>query len=171
MITHRAKTSLRTSMHTLRVLSLTCLALILSPASPARAQTATGWQSVQALPPQTRLQVKTDSHKADCILTAVTGDKLTCSHSVFSRSEIQSIKLLNKTKSTLNGLLLGVGVGAGAGAGIGSAINAADTGGIVHVSGGKAAAVGAGVGAIIGIPVGALFGHSTNLFATTIYQR
>jgi hypothetical protein len=158
-------------MHTLRVLSLTCLALIVSPASPAKAQTATGWQLVQALPPHTRLQVKTDSRKADCLVTAVTDDKLTCSQSVFSRSEIQSIKLLNKTKSTLTGLLLGVGVGAGVGAGIGSAVNAADVGSIGHVSGGKGAAVGAGVGAIIGIPVGALFGHSTNLFATTIYKR
>jgi hypothetical protein len=158
-------------MHTLRVLSLACLALIVSPASQARAQTAIGWQSVQALPPQTRVLVKTDSHKADCLVTAVTNDKLTCSQSVFSRSEIQSIKLLNKTKSTLTGLLLGVGVGAGVGAGIGAAINAGDTGSLLHVSGGKPAAVGAGVGAIIGIPIGALFGHSTNLFATTIYKR
>jgi hypothetical protein len=158
-------------MHTLRVLALTCFALIVSPASPARAQTATGWQSVQALPPHTRLQVKTDSHKADCLVTAVTDDKLTCSQSVFSRSEIQSIKLLNKTKSTLTGLLLGVGVGAGVGAAIGSAINAGDSGSIVHVSGGKSAGVGAGVGALVGIPIGALFGHSTNLFATTIYKR
>ena len=158
-------------MHTLRVLPLTCLAIIVSPTSPARAQTATGWQSVQALPPHTRLQVKTDSRKADCLVTAVTDDKLTCSQSVFSRSEIQSIKLLNKTKSTLTGLLLGVGVGAGVGAGIGSAINAGDSGSIIHVSGGKSAGVGAGVGAIMGIPVGALFGHSTHLFATTIYKR
>jgi hypothetical protein len=161
----------RTSMHTLRVLSLTCLALIASPASPARAQTATGWQSVQALPPQTRVQVKTDSHNADCLVTAVTDDKLTCSQSVFSRSEIKSIKLLNKTKSTVAGLLLGAGVGAGVGAGIGSAVNAGDSGSIVHVSGGKSAAVGAGVGAVIGVGIGALFGHSTNLFATTIYKR
>src|ERR1700743_2940208 len=111
-------------MHTLGVLSLTCLALIVSPVSPTRAETATSWQSVQALPPHTRVQVKTDSHKADCLVTAVTDDKLTCSQSVFTRSEIQSIELLNQTKSTLTGLLLGVGVGAGVGAGIGAAINA-----------------------------------------------
>jgi hypothetical protein len=43
--------------------------------------------------------------------------------------------------------------------------------GYVHVSGGKSAGVGAGVGAIIGIGVGALVGHSTDLFATTIYKR
>ena len=158
-------------MHTLRVLSLAPLALTVSLALPARAQTANGWQSVQALPPHTRVQVKTDSHNVDCAVTAVTDDKLTCSQSVFSRSEIKSIKLLNKAKSTLTGLLLGAGVGAGVGAGIGSAINAGDTASYLHVSGGKAAAVGAGVGAIIGVPFGALFGHSTNLFATTIYTR
>lgn len=158
-------------MQNLRVLALGSLALIAPHALPARAQTATGWQSVQALPPQTRVQVKTDSHKADCVVTAVTDDKLTCSQSVFSRSEIKSIKLLNKTKSTLGGLLLGAGVGAGVGAGIGSAINAGDKGSFVHVSGGKSAGIGAAVGAIIGVGIGALFGHSTNLFASTIYRR
>jgi len=158
-------------MHTLRVLSFAFLALIVLQALPARAQTANGWQSVQALPPQTRVQVKTDGHKADCVVTAVTDDKLTCSQSVFSRSEIRSIKLLNKTKSTVGGLLLGAGVGAGVGAGIGSAVNAGDKGSFVHVSGGKSAGVGAAVGAIIGVGIGALFGHSTNLSATTIYKR
>jgi hypothetical protein len=158
-------------MQTLRVLALGSLALILSQALPARAQAANGWQSVQALPPQTRVQVKSDSHKADCVVTAVTDDKLTCSQSVFSRSEIKSIKLLNKKKSTAGGLLLGAGIGAGVGAGIGSAINAGNNGSFVHVSGGTSAGIGAGVGAIIGVGIGALFGHSTNLFATTIYKR
>jgi hypothetical protein len=111
------------------------------------------------------VQVKTDSHKADCVVISVTDDKLTCSQSVVSRSEIKSIKLLNKTKSTLGGLLLGAGVGAG----IGSAINAGDKGSFVHVSGGKSAGVGAAVG--IGVGIGAMFGHSTNLFATTVYKR
>jgi hypothetical protein len=99
-------------MQTLRVLAVATLALILSQTLPARAQTASAWQSVQALPPQTRVQVKTDGHKADCVVISVTDDKLTCSQSVVSRSEIKSIKLLNKTKSTLGGLLLGAGVGA-----------------------------------------------------------
>jgi ABC-type proline/glycine betaine transport system substrate-binding protein len=117
------------------------------------------------------VQVKTDSHKADCVVISVTDDKLTCSQSVVSRSEIKSIKLLNKTKSTLGGLLLGAGVGAGVGAGIGSAINAGDKGSFVHVSGGKSAGVGAAVGTVIGVGIGALFGNSTNLFATTVYKR
>jgi hypothetical protein len=161
-------------MHSLRVSSLVCLGLIVSPALPARAQTTTSpasWQSVQALPPQTRVQVKTDSHKTTCLITAVTDDKLTCSQSVFSRAEIKAIKLTNKAKSTVTGLLIGAGAGAGVGAGIDSAINAGDSGSFVHVSGGKSAAVGAGVGAIIGIGIGALVGHSTDLFAKTIYKR
>jgi len=103
-------------MHVLRVLSLASLALLASQPLPASAQAGNRWQSVQALPPQTRIQVKTEGHKADCVVTAVTDDKLTCSQSVFSRSEIKSIKLLNKTKSTLGGLLLGTGIGAGVGA-------------------------------------------------------
>jgi hypothetical protein len=79
---------------------------------------------VQSLPPQTRVQVKTDSHKTTCLITAVTDDKLTCSQSVLSRAEIKTIRLTNKAKSTVTGLLIGAGAGSGVGAGIGSAINA-----------------------------------------------
>jgi hypothetical protein len=161
-------------MHFLHVSSLVCLGLIVSPVLPARTQTATppaSWQSVQALSPQTRVQVKTDSQKTTCLITAVTDDKLTCSQSVLSRAEIKTIKLTNKAKSTVAGLLIGAGAGAGVGTGIGSAINAGNSGSYIHVSGGKSAGVGAGVGAIIGIGVGALVGHSTDLFATTIYKR
>jgi hypothetical protein len=90
---------------------------------------------------------------------------------LLSRAEIKTIKLTNKAKSTVTGLLIGAGAGAGVGAGIGSAINAGNSRSYIYVSGGKSAGVGAGVGAIIGIGVGALVGHSTDLFATTIYKR
>jgi hypothetical protein len=73
---------------------------------------------------QTRVQVKTDSQKTTCLITAVTDDKLTCSQSVLSRAEIKTIRLTNKAKSTVTGLLIGAGAGSGVGAGIGSAINA-----------------------------------------------
>jgi hypothetical protein len=161
-------------MRSLRVLPLFCFALIVLLVLPATAQTATpppGWQQVQALPPQTPVQVKTDHTKTTCLVTAVTDDKLTCSQSVFSRAQIKTIKLPRKAKSTVAGLLIGAGVGAGVGAGIGSAINAGNSGSYIHVSGGKSAGIGAGVGAIIGIGIGALVGHSTDLFATTIYKR
>ena len=158
-------------MRSLRVLPLVCFALIVLLVLPATAETVTppppSWQQVQALPPQTLIQVKTDHSKISCLVTAVTDDKLTCSQSVFSRTEIKTIKLPRKAKSTLGGLLIGAGVGAG----IGSAINAGDTGSLLHVSGAKSAGVGAAVGAIIGTGVGALVGHSTDLFATTIYKR
>lgn len=161
-------------MRPLRVLPFFCPAFIVLLIPPATAETvspAPGWQQVQALPPQTQIQVKTDHKKTTCLVTAVTDDKLTCSQSVFSRAEIQTIKLPRKTKSTVGGLLIGAGIGAGVGAGIGSAINAGDKGSILHVSGAKSAGVGAAVGAIIGIGIGAGVGHSTDLFATTIYKR
>jgi hypothetical protein len=162
-------------MPSLRVLPLVCFALIVLLVLPATAETVTppppSWQQVQALPPQTLIQVKTDHNKITCLVTAVTDDKLTCSQSVFSRAEVKTIKLPRKAKSTLGGLLIGAGVGAGVGAGIGSAINAGDTGSLLHVSGAKSAGVGAAVGAIIGTGVGAVVGHSTDLFATTIYKR
>jgi hypothetical protein len=166
-------------MRSLRMLHLVSLSVIALPILPAKAQTASpqnsgqpSWQRVQALPLQTTVQVRTDTQKVTCQITAVTDDKLTCLQAAFSRSEIKSIKLTNKKKSTVSGLLLGAGVGAAAGAGIGVAINAGDTGSLIHESNGaKAAGVGAGLGAIIGIGVGAIFGHSTTLFASTIYKR
>jgi hypothetical protein len=157
-------------MRTFRVFAVVCLVLLCKTLS-AHGATSTGWQAVQALAPNTRVHIKADTRSSNCHITTVTEDKLTCSEGVFSRSEIKSIKLVDKTKSTLGGLALGAGIGAGAGAGIGSAINSGDTGSILHVSGGKSAGVGAAFGVIIGAGIGALVGHGTNLFATTIYKR
>lgn len=155
-------------MRALPALVIACLTL---SASALSAQNPTGWQALQTLPPQTRLQVKADTHSSRCHITSVTDDKLTCAETSFTRSEIKSIKLVNKSKSTLGGLAIGAGAGAGVGVGIGSAVNAGDKGSFVHVSSGKSAAVGAGVGAILGAGIGALIGHHSNLFATTIYKR
>ena len=160
-------------MRSLRMLQAVCLAVTLPLAPAASAQTSmasSDWQRVQALSPQTIVYVVTDKKKT-CIITAVTDDQLTCAQAVFSRAEIKSIKLPRKNKSTVAGLLIGAGVGAGAGAGIGLAANSGASGTLLHVSNGKSAGVGAGVGAIVGIGVGAIVGHSTDLFATTIYKR
>ena len=158
-------------MQSLRVLVSSGFVLLALAALPANAATPTGWEAVQSLAPHTHLQVRTDSLKSDCHLTTVTEDKLTCAEASFSRSEIRTIKRIDKTKSTLGGLALGAGIGAGVGVGIGSAINAGDSGSLVHVSGGKASGVGAGVGAVIGAGIGAIVGHATNLFASTVYKR
>lgn len=158
-------------MQPLRVLVSSTFAVLVLAAPPARAATSTGWEAVQALAPHTHVQVKTDNLKSDCHVMAVTEDKLTCSEASFSRSEIKTIKRIDKTKSALGGLALGAGIGAGTGAGIGCAINAGDSGSYVHVSPAKATGVGAAVGTVIGAGVGALVGHATNLFAATIYKR
>lgn len=158
-------------MRSLRAYVSSGIALFALTALPALAATPTGWEAVQALAPHTHVQVRTDKLKSDCHVTAVTEDKLTCAEASFERSEIKSIKRIDKTKSTLGGLALGAGIGAGAGAGIGSAINAGDSGSWFHVSSGKATGVGAAVGTVIGAGVGALVGHATNLFAATIYKR
>jgi len=157
-------------MRTVRVIVIVSLVL-LCRAIPAHGATSSGWQAVQALPLHTHVQVRTDSVKSDCHITSVTDDKLTCVEASFSRSEIKSIKRVNKTTSTLSGLALGAGMGAGLGAGIGSAVNAGDSGSILHVSSGKSAGVGAVFGVVIGAGVGALVGHSANLFSATIYKR
>ena len=158
-------------MQSLRVLVSSGFVLLALAAPLANAATPTGWEAVQSLAPHTHVQVRTDALKSDCHITAVTEDKLTCAEASFSRSEIRTIKRIDKTKSTLGGLALGAGVGAGVGVGIGSAINAGDSGSLAHVSGAKATGVGAAVGAVIGAGVGALVGHGTNLFAATIYKR
>lgn len=154
-----------------RVLALLFLAAVTPQASPQSQPASSGWQRVQALAPQTTVHLRTDRAKITCAVTAVSDTDLHCSNSVFARAEIKSIKLPQRGKSSIAGMLLGAGVGAGAGAGIGSAINAADTSSILHVSGGKSAGVGAGVGAILGLGVGALVGHSSDFLATTIYKR
>lgn len=158
-------------MRSLRVLVSLGFAFLALAALPTHAATPAGWEAVQALAPHTHVQVRTDKLKSDCHVTTVTDDKLTCAEASFSRSEIKSIRRIDKTKSTLGGLALGAGIGAGAGAGIGSAINAGDSGSFAHVSAGKATGVGAAVGTVIGVGIGALVGHATNLFAATIYKR
>jgi len=158
-------------MPSLRALVSSAFAVIVLAALPANAATPTGWETVQALAPHTRVQVRTDNLKSDCHVMAVTEEKLTCSEASFARAEIKSIKRIEKTKSTLGGLALGAGIGAGAGAGIGSAVNAGDSGFFVHVSPEKATGVGAAVGTVIGAGIGALVGHATNLFTATIYKR
>jgi hypothetical protein len=158
-------------MQSLRVLVSSGLVLVALGASSANAATPTGWEAVQALPPHTHVQIRTDAHKSDCHVVSVTEDKLTCAEASFARPEIKSIKRIDKTKSTFGGLALGAGVGAGVGVGIGSAINAGDKGSFVHVSGSKASGVGAAVGTVIGAGIGAFVGHATNLFAATIYKR
>jgi len=158
-------------MQSLRGLVSSALVFTALAAPSAIAATPTGWEAVRALPPHTHVQVRTDSLKSDCHVVSVTEDKLTCSEASFARSEIKSVKRIDKTKSTLGGLALGAGVGAGVGVGIGSAINAGDAGSIGHVSDSKAAGVGAALGAVLGAGIGALVGHGTNLFAATIYKR
>jgi hypothetical protein len=158
----------------MRVRNVPLLLASLSLIHPAHAQTPalpSDWSRVQSLPTQTLVTVKTDDHKFTCAIVAVTADQLTCPQKVFSRTEIKTIKLPRKSKSTLGGLLIGAGIGAGAGAGIGAAINSGDKGSYVHVSGGKSTGIGAAVGAIAGLGIGAIVGHSIDPLASTIYKR
>lgn len=132
---------------------------------------AGAWQRVQALPPQTRVHIKTDHRKLNCVLSSVSDDQLVCSNTVVGRAEIKVITLPRKGASTIAGLAIGAGAGAGIGVGIGAAVNAGDKGNLLHVSGGKAAGVGAAVGAIIGAGAGALVGYGTDFLGKTVYKR
>jgi len=149
-----------------------------NPVAQTQSAIDSGWNRVQQLSTQTQVHIKADSKKVTCAIDSVTDNNLSCSSIKgkdksyeFSRAEIKSVKLPRRGRSTAYGALLGAGIGAGVGAGIGSTINSGNSGSILHVSGGKSAGVGAGVGAIAGGIAGVAIGHSTDMFASTIYKR
>jgi hypothetical protein len=172
-------------MRLLRLVESSLLAMALLVCSPLHIHaqnsivtpaTAPSWQRIEQLPVHTAVNVSKDNGKLSCSITAVTDDQLTCSTKgsnavQISRAEIKSIKLSNRGRSAVVGLLLGAGIGAGAGVGIGLMINSGDKGSWVHVSSGKAAGVGAALGFIIGAIPGTLIGYSTDHFGTTVYKR
>ncbi len=126
-----------------------------------------GWQQVEALPPQTKVHVRTDHRKVTCRITSASDEQLVCSGTSLARTEIVSVKVARSGRSTLEGTLIGAGVGVGVGAGIGVGVKSA----FWESSSGKAAGVGAAVFGIVGLGVGALIGHATDFGAQTVYRR
>jgi hypothetical protein len=136
---------------------------------PAQPPAGSNWQHVQALPAGTSLNVKARTSHLACKLKSVDADTLTCTHgkdATFQRSEILSIKIPRRGRSTL----IAMGVGAGVGAIVGAATSGCSTaeknswfGCFLTPSRPQGAAIGALLFGIIGAPIGALtdFAHST----------
>ena len=150
-------------------------ALLLTTASAPAQSAPDPWARVQQIAPNTHLKVSATHHGGDCLLQSVTPDSLVCAHGTSTRTlpraDIQQIKLARRGHSALLGLAVGAGIGAGAGAGIGAGINSTNQGSLLHVSGGKATAVGAAIGVILGGVTGTAIGYTTDLFASpTLYN-
>jgi hypothetical protein len=136
---------------------------VVSPPPPP--PQGSNWQHVQALPLGTTIQVKTPKSKTKCALKSVDADSLTCLRGkdiVFQRTEIRSITIPRRTRSTWVGTAIGGGVGFGLGTG---AAAATDKGGWFSgagwdaLSGALLGLLGAGIGA--GVGAGTDFTHST----------
>jgi len=158
------------------LLSLLVLALMLETL-PAHASTShnshSDWHNVQILPAGTSIHVNAGKRHQSCRLKSVDADTLTCAdgrNPVYSRTEITSIKLTHRGRSTLVAALAGGGIGAAVAAGIsahdphcqpfqfGCLDGLSSTGAVV----GAFSAVGAAVGAPIG--------YLTDFTSSTVYK-
>ncbi len=167
-------------LSTLTILCLSiCGSLSLVAQAPA-ADPGDGWQRVEQLAQHTRIKIQADGKHANCFVDSVSDATLICSHTskggidtiAFPRAQIRRIKLSNKRRSTVGGLLLGAGIGAGTGGGIVEGINKGDIPGGSFVTGPEAFGVGAAIGGVIGLGVGAGVGRSTDWLAgPVIYLR
>lgn len=134
------------------------------PAPPA----GSNWQRVQALPVGTSIQLNAGKRHQDCTIRSVDAETLTCAQGkqpTYQRSEITSIKISRRGRSTL----IAMGVGAGVGAIVGAASSpgcGSQTFCIVDIGRGAGAAIVGIAGAVIGAPIG----FFTDLNRSTIYK-
>jgi hypothetical protein len=140
---------------------------------PAAAPPAgSNWQNVEALPVGARVEIKAQTRHASCKLKSVDADTLTCSQAkevVFQRTEILTIKIPRRGRSTL----IAMGVGAGVGAIVGAATSGCSTaeknswfGCFLTPTRPQGAAIGALVFGLVAAPVGAL----TDFTRSTVYK-
>jgi len=155
------------------VVLLMMLALALS--APAQQPTqslpqpppaGSNWQHVQALPAEASIHVNIISGSTVCSLKSVDDQILTCTHGqkdlIFQRSQIKSIKLARRYRSTWIGIAIGGATGI-------VAVEAAykptwDYPPVINRG---------SVAAIVGVPlaiVGGIVGHFTDFTGFTIYK-
>ena len=159
------RTSLFASLLLLPLLAVAQQKAVPTPPPPPQ---GSNWQHVQALPLGTTIQVKTQTNKTKCALKSVDADSLTCLHGkdiVFQRSEIRSITIPRKSRSTWTGTAIGAGAGFAIGAG-GAA--ATDKGG--WFSGAGWDALSGAIFGILGGAIGAGVGAATDFTHSTIYK-
>ena len=149
----------------MRTFDLALQATLLLCAIPALGQQAaappagSNWQHVEVLPTGTTLRVNTKSRHVTCKLKSINVDSLTClqgfdqsKETLFQRTEITSIRLPHRGRSTL----VGLGIGAGGAAAIGLSC------------GDKAFCIVAG--SLTFVPVGAIAGFLTDFTRSTVYK-
>ena len=135
------------------------------PTQPASPQ-GSNWQHVQALPIGANIAVKARASHASCKLKSVDADTLTCTHGkdlIFQRTEVLSIKIPHRGRSTLIGLAAGAGVGAI----IGAAATHGDTCSQICILSSADVALATG---IAGGAAGAVVGVTTDFSHSTVYK-
>jgi hypothetical protein len=159
------------------LLTLALVPALSSPAQqpaqqPASPPAGSNWQHVQALPVGASINVKARKSHPGCKLKSVDADSLTCTHGkdlVFQRTDILSVKIPRRGRSTLIAAGIGIGVGAIAGAASGSSCTSAQKNSFLGcfsiVSRGDLALAGGAVGGVIGSPIG----YFTDFAKSTVY--
>jgi hypothetical protein len=130
--------------------------------SQGAAPPATGWSRVQQLKPGATLHIKTTTHTSiGCAFQSADDNSLTCTNKsshTLQRTEIRSISMPHRGRSTLTGLAIGGGGGIITGA-------ASIPNGQIVGKGTGAAVLGVGFGVI-----GAIIGFATDFTHSTIYR-
>jgi hypothetical protein len=155
----------------LALLPASCLAQQPSaPSAPAPPPAGSNWQRVQALPVGQSINVTARKGHAGCKLKSVDADTLTCTHGkdlIFQRTDIVTIKVPYRGRSTLVGLAVGGGIGAVIGIASGGPGCTSGQGFCFNLfSRGDLAAIG---GVSLGA-VGALAGGLTDFTRSTVYK-
>jgi hypothetical protein len=144
------------------IFATSALSLAQQPAASTPPE-GSNWQHVEALPAGANIHVKAQHSSATCKVKSVDADSLTCTRGkdlTFQRTEVKSITIPRRGRSSLIGLAIGGGAGAITGFALGTGGTNTFFGknafrglitGIFAVGGG---AIGAGVG------VGTDFAHS-----------
>lgn len=133
---------------------------------PAAAKTeGSNWQRVQALPSGTSVRLKTVKRQLNCKIKAVDAESITClpgGSAMFQRTEVTSVKISRRGRSSA----IAAGVGGGAGLILGAAGTDRCSSFCVGPTRGEATLAGALGGAIIGAPIG----YFANFGGSTIYK-
>jgi hypothetical protein len=127
------------------------------------------WQRVQALPIGTSLHLNAGKRHQSCKISTVDADTLTCTsgkNPVYSRTEITSIKLTRRGRSTLAGLGIGAGVGFVVGAATAGPRCTQQQFCILDFGRGTVGSIGAIMLGFVGAPIG----YFTDFTRSTIYK-
>ncbi|MDP9051846.1 MAG: hypothetical protein M3O31_14170 [Acidobacteriota bacterium] len=141
-------------------------ALSAHAAQPGQPVAGSNWQHIQVLPAGTSINVKARSSHASCKVKSVDADSLTCTDKkdmVFQRTEVVSIKISRRGRSTL----VGLGIGGVLGAAIGAAATPSCKGQSFCIvsKGGGAVVLG-----VLGGAVGTAIGVATDFTRSTVYK-